>query len=56
VLNRLFAHALEQVPDDFGVLLTTETVESGLAQTVTGRAAWVAEHSKEIAREMAGKR
>lgn len=54
VLNRLFAYEGERVPDDFGVLLTGETIESHLAQIVTDRETWVAEHSEEIAGQMLG--
>ncbi|NEP15364.1 MAG: hypothetical protein F6J97_00445 [Leptolyngbya sp. SIO4C1] len=43
VLNRLYQH--EQVPEDFGVLVTPQTIESHLARIRAERQAWAADNS-----------
>ncbi|GAB4371523.1 MAG: hypothetical protein Kow00121_13130 [Elainellaceae cyanobacterium] len=44
VLNRLFEHQTEKVPDDFGVLLTPDTIESHLAQIRDQRERWASQN------------
>ncbi|MCA1990745.1 MAG: hypothetical protein LDL41_01675 [Coleofasciculus sp. S288] len=40
VLNRLFQMQEEAIPNDFGVLLTTDTIEAHLKKVRTDQAAW----------------
>jgi hypothetical protein len=41
VLNRMYSHREEEVPPDFGTLLTPETIESHLDKINTDRKSWV---------------
>jgi hypothetical protein len=45
VLNRLFNHQAEVVPQDFGVWLTPDTVEPHLAKIRAERAAWAKQNA-----------
>ncbi|MBE9079675.1 hypothetical protein IQ241_20665 [Romeria aff. gracilis LEGE 07310] len=48
VLNRILDYEAETVPDDFGVLLTPETVEPHIEQIRRDREAWVAIHPEQV--------
>ncbi|MBP0014260.1 MAG: hypothetical protein J7545_17570 [Roseofilum sp. SBFL] len=48
VLNRIFRYELDKVPDDFGVLVTSETIESHLEQVRRDREAWAKKHQELI--------
>ena len=40
VLNRILSHNVEQVPEDFGVLITSENIEQHLAKIRSDREEW----------------
>lgn len=40
VLNRMFDHQLETVPDDFGVLVTARNLEAHLGELRSDRQHW----------------
>ena len=48
VLNRIFNYQLDRVPDDFGVLVTPETIESHLQQLRVDREVWASDRQKLI--------
>ncbi|WP_421657573.1 hypothetical protein [Leptothermofonsia sp. ETS-13] len=49
VLNRMLGYREEEVPDDFGVLLIPETIESYLDQVIAKRKVWIAKSPQAIA-------
>ncbi|MCL6435381.1 MAG: hypothetical protein K6T90_14445 [Leptolyngbyaceae cyanobacterium HOT.MB2.61] len=49
VLNRMLGYGKEKVPNDFGVLLTPETIESHLNQIIANRKVWLSESPQTIA-------
>ncbi len=48
VLNRILEYNDEKVPDDFGVLLTPENIESHIEQVRSDREAWAKKHPDEV--------
>lgn len=48
VLNRLLSYQEQKVPKDFGVLVTSNTIESHLAKIRTERDLWVRKHRDEV--------
>jgi hypothetical protein len=48
VLNRLFDDQLETVPSDFGVLVTSENIESHLAQIRAQRQVWATQNPEVV--------
>jgi hypothetical protein len=48
VLNRILKYDEDKVPDDFGVLLTPENIESHLQQVRSDREAWAKKHPDEV--------
>jgi hypothetical protein len=48
VLNRIFSHNENTVPNDFGVWLTPQTIESHLSKINTDRELWAEKNSDEI--------
>lgn len=44
VLNRLFDYQLEKVPDDFGVMVTSDNIDSHLTQIRAQRETWAAQN------------
>ncbi|NES99933.1 MAG: hypothetical protein F6K61_05020 [Sphaerospermopsis sp. SIO1G1] len=48
VLNRILGYQADQVPADFGVLLTPENIESHLAKIRAGREKWVKNNQDEL--------
>lgn len=48
VLNRILSYQEHTVPNDFGVLLTPQTIESHLAQIRADRKVWAKQNPKEI--------
>ncbi|GAB4229764.1 MAG: hypothetical protein Kow0049_11380 [Stanieria sp.] len=48
ILNRIFDYQTEQVPKDFGVLITTQNIEQHLAQIRSDREIWISNHPEEV--------
>ncbi|BAU65289.1 hypothetical protein STA3757_26700 [Stanieria sp. NIES-3757] len=48
ILNRIFDYQTEQVPKDFGVLITTKNIEQHLTQIRSDRENWVNKHPAEV--------
>ena len=48
VLNRILKYNEDKVPDDFGVLLTPENIESYLEKVRSDREAWAKKHPDEV--------
>lgn len=48
ILNRLFSYEEENIPDDFGILITPENVESHLAQIREQRKLWVKNNPQRV--------
>ncbi|NET72339.1 MAG: hypothetical protein F6K62_15805, partial [Sphaerospermopsis sp. SIO1G2] len=48
VLNRILGYQADQVPTDFGVLLTPENIESHLAKIRADREKWVKNNQDEL--------
>jgi hypothetical protein len=48
ILDRLGNYQIDKVPQDFGVLITPENIESHLEQTRQGRETWAKEHPEEL--------
>lgn len=48
ILNRIFAYQENQVPDDFGVLITPENIETHLAKIRSDRQVWSEENPEEV--------
>ncbi|EAM48351.1 hypothetical protein WH8501_16620 [Crocosphaera watsonii WH 8501] len=48
VLNRILSHNVEQVPEDFGVLITSENIEQHLAKIRSDREEWAKMRPNEV--------
>ncbi|AFZ36502.1 hypothetical protein Sta7437_2983 [Stanieria cyanosphaera PCC 7437] len=48
ILNRIFDYQTEQIPQDFGVLITTKNIEQHLEQIRSDRKRWANNHPDEI--------
>jgi hypothetical protein len=48
VLNRLFDYQSGTVPDDFGILITSDNIESHLAQIRSQREVWAAQNPEVV--------
>ncbi len=48
VLNRLFNYEVEKVPEDFGVLVTSQNIESHLAKIRSQQAIWEENNPEEV--------
>ncbi|HAC64211.1 MAG TPA: hypothetical protein DCF68_11885, partial [Cyanothece sp. UBA12306] len=47
VLNRIFSYQLDQVPDDFGVLITPENIDNHLKKINQKRKQWLENNQNE---------
>ena len=48
ILNRIFDYKPEDIPQDFGILLTTENIEQHLAKIRSDRLVWTKNHPEEV--------
>ncbi|MGF1541595.1 MAG: hypothetical protein ACFCU5_14285 [Pleurocapsa sp.] len=48
ILDRIYNRQSENIPSDFGILITPENIESHLAKIDSDRTAWIANHPDEV--------
>ena len=48
ILNRIFGHQSESIPEDFGVLLTADNLEQHLSQIRSDRLLWIKNNPEEV--------
>jgi hypothetical protein len=48
ILNRIFDYQIERVPEDFGLLITTQNIEKHLAKIRSDRETWVKNNVDEV--------
>ncbi|MGK7937639.1 MAG: hypothetical protein AB4206_17880 [Xenococcaceae cyanobacterium] len=48
VLNRILSFQTEKIPEDFGILVTSDNIESHLEQIRLAKEVWRKEHPEEV--------